>query len=69
MQKLVIVVNKMDEAPANWKRDRYDQIKKDLTPFILSVGYKEEDLFWIPISGLHGTNIKDRVTKDVCNWY
>lgn len=59
----------MDEAPANWKRQRYDQIKEDLMPFILSVGYKEEDLFWVPISGLHGINIKDRVEPKLCSWY
>jgi len=59
----------MDEAPALWKRPRYDQIKEDLMPFILSVGYKESDLYWVPISGLHGINIKDRVEPKLCSWY
>lgn len=59
----------MDEAPANWKRPRYDHIVENLMPFILKTGYKEEDLFWVPISGLHGINIKDRLTKSICNWY
>lgn len=59
VQKLVIVVNKMDEPTVQWKRNRYDKIIEELKPFILSVGYKEEDLFWVPISGLNGDNIKD----------
>ena len=59
----------MDEKSVQWKRERYDHIVDNLKPFILSVGYKEEDLFWVPISGLTGENITEPLSKGVCNWY
>ena len=52
-----------------WRKERYDHIIDNLKPFILSVGYKEDDLFWVPISGLTGENITQPLEKGICNWY
>lgn len=68
IQKLVIVVNKMDEQSVQWKRERWDEIRTNLTPFLLKSGYREEDLFWVPISGLTGQNILEPI-GNACNWY
>lgn len=57
VQKLVVIVNKMDEKSVGWKKERYDQIVEGIKPFCLGVGYKESDLRWVPISGLTGENI------------
>lgn len=59
----------MDEKTVMWKKDRYDHIIENLKPFILSVGYKEEDLYWVPISGLTGENITTQLDPSVCKWY
>ena len=40
-----------------------------MTPFLNSVGFTENDLFWIPISGLTGANIAENVSSDICSWY
>lgn len=69
ISKIVVVVNKMDEATVSWKKSRWDQIRESLTPFLLQCGYTENDLFWVPISGLTGANIIDPVGTDVCSWY
>jgi translation elongation factor EF-1alpha len=45
---------------------RYDDIVKGLTPFLKQCGYNpKKDLTFIPISALHGHNIKTRAGKEV----
>lgn len=67
VQKLVIIVNKMDQF--NWAKSRFDEIKTGLTPFLHGTGFKDEDLIWVPIVGINGDNIKEKVPASVCNWY
>ena len=53
-----------------WSKDRYNEIITALKPFITSCGYDpEKDCVFVPISGLSGDNIKDPISKTVCNWY
>lgn len=69
VQKIVIVINKMDEKSVQWKQERYNNIVGSLKPFLLGVGYEESDLFFVPISGLTGENITEPLDKKVCSWY
>ena len=69
ISKLVVVVNKMDEATVSWKKARWDQIRTSLVPFLEQCGYSENDLYWVPISGLTGANIVESVSSSVCSWY
>ena len=34
ISKLIVVVNKMDEATVSWKKQRYDEIKAKINPFL-----------------------------------
>jgi len=67
VQKLVIIVNKMDQF--SWAKSRFNEIKEGLTPFLHGTGFKDEDLIWVPIVGINGDNIKEKVDPKVCNWY
>ena len=68
--KLVVVVNKMDESTVKWNKDRYFEIQTQLSPFIQACGYDvEKDVSWVPVSGLSGDNIKNKVSNTTCNWY
>lgn len=70
VSKLVIVVNKMDDHSVKWSEDRFNEIKNGLSPFLGKCGYDlEKDIFWVPISGLNGDNIKDKTGPMTCNWY
>lgn len=70
IQKLIIVINKMDESTVKWGKERYTEIQTSLTPFVAKCGYDpEKDVTWIPVSGLNGDNIKDVVSPTTCNWY
>jgi len=68
VQKLIVVVNKMDEESVQWSEDRYNEIVSGVTPFLKEqCGYKSEDVVFVPISGLTGENINQK--SKYCSWY
>uniref|UniRef100_A0A061S9M0 G1 to S phase transition protein n=1 Tax=Tetraselmis sp. GSL018 TaxID=582737 RepID=A0A061S9M0_9CHLO len=72
--KLVVAINKMDDPSISvdgvWSQERYDDVEKRLSPFLKQCGYNvKRDVKFVPISGLRGDNIKDRVDKSICPWY
>lgn len=68
VEKLIVIINKMDEDTVKWSEARYNEIVEGITPFLLeNCGYKREDLVFVPISGLNGDNILELSSK--CTWY
>ena len=68
VDRLIVIVNKMDEDSVNWSQDRYNEIVDGVTPFLInSCGFKQENLMFIPISGLTGENIEKIGNKTP--WY
>lgn len=70
IEKLCIAVNKMDKE--NWSEDRFMDIKEQLTQFLTGdeVGFAAENLSFIPISGLSGTNVvKNDQSVSELSWY
>ena len=71
VDKLIVVINKMDDKTVNWNKDRYDEIVKTLKPFLrFSCGFKvKTNISFIPISGLKGINITQNIPSNLCSWY
>lgn len=69
VQKLVVVVNKMDEPSVQWAEARWIEIKEKLEPFLEKSGYSSKDVYYVPISGLTGDNIKEKVKAETAPWY
>ncbi|KAI9488110.1 P-loop containing nucleoside triphosphate hydrolase protein, partial [Zychaea mexicana] len=68
INKMIIAVNKMDDPTVEWDKERYDEILGKLTPFLKQTGYNPKtDVYFIPLSGYTGANLKDR--SDACTWY
>ncbi|ORX52454.1 hypothetical protein DM01DRAFT_1408321 [Hesseltinella vesiculosa] len=68
INKLIVVVNKMDDPTVQWDQARYDEILSKFTPFLKQTGFNpKKDVIFMPVSGFSGANIKDR-SKD-CKWY
>ncbi|KAJ4752649.1 GTP-binding elongation factor Tu family protein [Rhynchospora pubera] len=68
--KLVVVINKMDDPTVNWNKSRYDEIESKMAPFLKTSGYNiKKDVHFLPISGLVGSNIKDRLDTKICSWW
>jgi len=60
VDKLMVTINKMDDPTVQWAQERYDEIVKKMTPFLKSSGFKDDQIIFLPISGLTGDNVKER---------
>ncbi|KAF2453835.1 elongation factor Tu GTP binding domain-containing protein [Lineolata rhizophorae] len=70
VNKLVVVVNKMDDPTVEWSEDRYNECISKLTGFLKSIGYNPKtDIIFMPISAQTTLGIKDRIPDSVCPWY
>ncbi|KAK8844031.1 translation elongation factor Tu [Kwoniella newhampshirensis] len=70
INKLIVVVNKMDDSTVQWDKGRYDEICTKITPFLKAVGFNPKtDITFIPVSAQIGENMKDRVDKKIAPWY
>lgn len=69
IQRLVVLVNKMDDSTVKWDKARYDQVEEKLFPFLKQWGYRDEDVQFIPCSGFTGANLKEKVKESVCPWF
>lgn len=50
VQRLIVVVNKMDDPTVGWDKARYDEIVGKMTPFIKSTGFSSKMVTYIPVS-------------------
>jgi len=70
VQRLIVVVNKMDDPSVNWDKERYDEIVTKLSPFLKASGFNPKtDVAFIPVSAYSGANLKDKVAASDCSWY
>jgi peptide chain release factor subunit 3 len=67
--KIVVVINKMDDPTVEWAKERYEEVKEKLTPFIRMAGFNlKTDVLWVPISAYKAVNVKERADKKVVPW-
>ncbi|WFD28266.1 translation termination factor GTPase eRF3 [Malassezia nana] len=70
VQRLILVINKMDDPSVNWDKERYDEIVTKLSPFLKASGFNPKtDVTFLPVSAYSGANLKDKVDPAVCSWY
>lgn len=67
VKQMIVCMNKMDEKTVNYSQERYEEIKKEVENFLKKVGYKPDNIPFIPISGWVGDNMVDRSTN--MSWY
>ncbi|MBI2543019.1 MAG: translation elongation factor EF-1 subunit alpha [Candidatus Aenigmarchaeota archaeon] len=65
INQLMVAVNKMDAA--NYDQKRFEEIKTEATKLLQGVGYKTDEIAFIPISGYQGENIAKK--SDKMPWY
>ncbi|XDG05977.1 hypothetical protein ABKA04_005592 [Annulohypoxylon sp. FPYF3050] len=69
VNKLVVVINKMDDPTVQWSEARYKECTTKLSQFLKGTGYSKTDVFFMPIAAQQTLGIKDRIPTDVCPWY
>ena len=65
VKNLCVAINKMDAV--DYKEDRFNQVKEDVSKLLNQVGIKAEDTPFIACSGLKGDNIVKK--SDKMPWY
>lgn len=70
VNKLIIVVNKMDDPTVEWSEERFKECTSKVVMFLKGLGYNPKtDIFMMPVSAQTFTGIKDRVPKEKAPWY
>jgi elongation factor 1-alpha len=65
IEQLIVVLNKMDTV--NYDQKRFEEVKKETIDLLKKIGYKVEEIPFIPISAYYGDNIVKRSEKTA--WY
>lgn len=71
VNKLIVVINKMDDPTVAWSKERYDECTTKLSQFLRrEAGYNPKtDVVFMPVSAFTGAGLKDRVDPKDCPWY
>ncbi len=67
VNQLVVAINKMDDLSVDWKQERYNEIKNEISRMLKMSGYKPEKIEFVPTSGWTGDNLAKR--SDKMPWY
>ena len=65
INQIIVAVNKMDEI--EYKEDRFNQVKEDVTKLLKGAGYKDENIQIIPVSAWMGDNVAKK--SDKMDWF
>lgn len=65
INQLIVAVNKMDVV--DYSEDKYNEIKDSVSKLIKSIGYKPDQVPFIPLSAFEGDNISEKSSNTP--WY
>jgi len=65
VQQLIVAVNKMDMK--NYDEKVFNKVKEDVTALLKTIGYKPEEIKFIPIASLPGDNVFKK--SDKLGWF
>ena len=66
INQLIVAVNKMDAV--NYEQAKYEETKLAMSTLLKNIGYKVENIPFVPYSGYAGTNIKNKASAEM-PWY
>lgn len=67
IENIIVAVNKLDLI--GWSRDRFEYISASVIQYLTEIGFKEENITVVPISGLTGDNVEKRSKREELSWY
>ena len=60
VKQIIVAVNKMDDKTVNFSKDRFNEIKEEVSTYLAKVGYKPKKIQFVPISGWNGDNMLEK---------
>jgi elongation factor 1-alpha len=67
IKELIVGVNKIDTCNPLWAQDRYEEIQRELSIYLVKVGYQRFKVSFVPISSWHGFKLTESCS--VLQWY
>ena len=67
VDQLIVSVNKMDISGVDYKEEKFNQVKEQVTKLIQSVGYKADKVTFVPVASLKGDNVVKK--SENMSWY
>ena len=67
VKQMIVATNKMDTTTPPYNKDRYEEIKGEVSNYLKKVGYKPANIPFIPISGWVGDNMVE--SGNNMKWY
>jgi elongation factor 1-alpha len=67
VRQVIVAVNKMDDITVNWNKERYEEIKNEVSRMLRMVGFKVDQGAFVPTSGWTGDNLLKK--SDKMPWY
>ncbi len=67
VKQLIVNINKMDDPQVNYSEARFNEVKKDMENLLKTIGYKMENVPFIPCSAYKGDNIVKK--SENTPWY
>ncbi|XP_019205888.1 elongation factor 1-alpha-like [Oreochromis niloticus] len=67
VKQLIVGVNKMDSTEPPYSQKRFEEITKEVSAYIKTIGYNPAAVAFVPISGWHGDNMLE--TSDKMSWF
>ena len=68
VDNLIVCINKMDDESVDYSEDRYKEVKEEVMGFLKNIGFKTDQVEFIPTSALSAANLKEQ-TPDLTPWY
>ncbi|KAG2228809.1 hypothetical protein INT48_000082 [Thamnidium elegans] len=68
VQQLIVAINKLDTV--SWNEARFKEVQAKLGAYLVQVGFKKNNVVFVPLSGLTGENlVKKSEIPELTSWY
>lgn len=67
VRNIIIAINKLDLV--KWSKHRYEEIDRIVSGFLMTIGYKQDQIKTVPVSGLTGENLVSSTALQLQEWY
>jgi len=67
VEQIIVGINKMDDESVGYKKERFEEIKSEVSKMLANIGFKTKKIPFIPMSGWKGDNLTTKSAN--MDWY
>ena len=66
--QLIVAMNKMENI--EYGEERYDEVAGLIKPYLASIGFKDQDVYFLPLSAIQDENVMTKCKDErLAGWY